>query len=255
MNPADFARGVSYAFKGFAILRKYPALARYWSIPILLTLVALVASVLLSVRYHDDVLGLLWSEPRGAGGWSWLVDAVYAMARAMSFVVSLALFTLLGVVLSMWLAAPFNDALSEAVELRELGRPAPPFSLSRLGSDLVRTLSLETFKLAAFLLVMGPLWLLSWMVPGAGQLAYTVVGATVTCAYFAIDYTDWPASRRGLGVRARLALMRRRPFLMLGFGLAVWGCLFVPVLNVAFMPIAVAGGTRLFLDLESHEQL
>jgi uncharacterized protein involved in cysteine biosynthesis len=27
-------------------------------------------------------------------------------------------------------------------------------------------------------------------------------------------------------------------------------CLFVPLLNLAFMPLAVAGGTRLFLDLE-----
>jgi uncharacterized protein involved in cysteine biosynthesis len=38
---------------------------------------------------------------------------------------------------------------------------------------------------------------------------------------------------------------------MLGFGFAVWACLFVPLLNLVFMPLSVAGGTLLFLDLEA----
>jgi uncharacterized protein involved in cysteine biosynthesis len=36
---------------------------------------------------------------------------------------------------------------------------------------------------------------------------------------------------------------------MLGLGAAIWALLFVPLLNVLFMPAAVAGGTLLFLDL------
>jgi len=72
-----------------------------------------------------------------------------------------------------------------------------------------------------------------------------------SAAYFALDYVDWPATRRGLSVRARFALLRRHPLRMLGFGCAVWMCLFVPLLNLLFMPLSVAGGTLLFLDLEA----
>ena len=62
------------------------------------------------------------------------------------------------------------------------------------------------------------------------------------------------AARRGWPIRARLGLLGRHPWLMFGFGLAVWGCLFVPLLNLAFMPLSVAGGTLLFLDLEGRSR-
>ena len=77
-------------------------------------------------------------------------------------------------------------------------------------------------------------------------------GTLFTALYFAIDYIDWPASRRGLAFGQRLVLLRTRPLMTLGFGFAVAACLFVPLLNVCFMPLAVAGGTRLFLDLDAY---
>jgi CysZ protein len=151
------------------------------------------------------------------------------------------------------LAAPFNDALSEAIERREMGRAAAPQGWSALVRELGRSLCLALVKLGAFVGVMTPLSIFSAFVPGVGPLLSTVVGSVFTAAYLALDYADWPASRRGLDVRARIAFLWHRPLLMLGFGTAVWLCLFVPILNVAFMPIAVAGGTRLFLDLEAAQ--
>jgi CysZ protein len=166
--------------------------------------------------------------------------------------VGIGLAMLVTVVLANLFAAPFNDALSEAVEEAETGRGAPPFSVARMLRDVGRSVGLELVKLSIYLAVMGPMWLLSWLLPGVGQALYLVFAALFTASYFAIDYVDWPASRRGLGWRSRLGLVRTRPFLMLGFGSAVALCLFVPLLNLCFMPLAVAGGTRLFLDLESY---
>ena len=39
---------------------------------------------------------------------------------------------------------------------------------------------------------------------------------------------------------------------MFGFGTGVWLFLFIPLVNLLFMPAAVAGGTLLFLDLEGE---
>jgi CysZ protein len=254
LDPRDFFRGFAYAVTGFRLLRKYPELARYWLVPIVLTLLALCASFALALRYYDDALALLWHPPDGSGGWASLEAALYWLARGVSFVLTLAALGLCAVVLSTLLAAPFNDALSEAVEERETGRPSPPFSLRRVFKDTLRTVIIEAFKLFALASFLLPLAVLGWLVPGVGHALYVAVAWLLTSFFFALDYIDWPAARRGIGVRQRLGLFSERPWLMLGFGAAVWGCLFVPVLNVAFMPIAVAGGTRLFLDLESELQ-
>jgi CysZ protein len=245
----DFFRGLSYPLRGYRALRRHRELSRYARAPILLTGCALVASVVLASLYHDDLLGLLWPVPDANG--HALLALLHGVVRALSFVLSLALLVFVCVSLSTVLAAPFNDALSEALEALETGRPAPRFSLSHLLVDLLRTAGLELFRLSLYMLVMGPLWVLSWLVPGVGQTLYLVALVLFTTAYFALDYVDWPAARRGWPIRARLALLGRHPWLMFGFGLAVWGCLFVPLLNLAFMPLSVAGGTLLFLDLEA----
>jgi CysZ protein len=254
LGPADFFRGTAYALRGLRILRKYPELARYWVVPILLTALALTGSFVVATRYHDDLLSLLWRSPAGSDLLAGVLRGVYWLVRAFFFLVTLGGLLLLSVLLSGLFAAPFNDALSEAIEEREGGLRSPPFSLARLGRDLLRSVRLELLKLVVFAAIMTPLTIFSWLVPGIGHLAAAGIGGLFTVVYFAMDYIDWPASRRGLGIRARLSLFSRRPWLMLGFGVAVWGCLFVPILNIAFMPIAVAGGTRLFLDLESELQ-
>lgn len=183
-----------------------------------------------------------------------VLRGLHFLLRALVLLVSAALGTIGCLALANLFAAPFNDALSERIEELETGSPAPPFSWRRLLRDLGRTLRLELLKLAIYLLVMGPLLVASFALPGAGQVLYTVFAALFSAVYLAIDYLDWPASRRALPVRRRLSLLTVRPLMTLGFGFAVAGCLFLPLLNLFLMPIAVAGGTRLFLDLEQYAE-
>jgi CysZ protein len=246
----EFFRGLTYPFRGFAILRKYPGLARYWLPPMLITLTALIAGTYAAIAYHDDVLDMLWAAPAHDSAAGLAMAALHAITRVLAFLLALFFVFALCLGTSSLVAAPFNDALSEAIEVREAGKPAPAFSLAALVREISRTLRLELLKLCVYVAVMGPLLLASWLVPGVGQVLYAGFGALFTSAYLAFDYIDWSASRRGLGIRERLGLLRERPLRMLGFGAAVWMCLFVPLLNLAFMPLAVAGGTRLFLDIE-----
>jgi uncharacterized protein involved in cysteine biosynthesis len=55
-------------------------------------------------------------------------------------------------------------------------------------------------------------------------------------------------------VSYRFGLARSRFSTMFGFGTGVWAFLFIPLVNLLFMPAAVAGGTLLFLDLEALEK-
>lgn len=250
LSPLELGHGFAYIGRGLRVLRRYPGLARYWLMPLVLTALALLGSVWLSLRYHDDLLALLWAEPQAGGVWR----ALYTLARALSFVAALLLLGLGCVLGSSVVAAPFNDVLSEAIEAREAGRTPLAFSPSRLVRELVQALLLALLRLALYAAVVGPLWLLSWLVPGVGQVLYVAAWVVFTAAYFALDYTDWPATRRGLSIGARFDLLREHPLRMLGFGFGVWLCLFVPVLNLLFMPLSVAGGTLLFLDLEAGQR-
>jgi CysZ protein len=75
------------------------------------------------------------------------------------------------------------------------------------------------------------------------------VGFCFTALFFAIDYVDFAASRREFSAGQRMRWAFAHLGAMLGLGTSIWLLLLTPLLNLLFMPAAVAGGTLLFLDL------
>jgi CysZ protein len=247
---AGLLAGARYPFWGLRFVYvEHRSLARYWIWPILVTALAASAALYLVWTRHDALLELVWSEPAGEGWLGWLARAAYAAVDLLMSLFLAGAGLVASVLVGNLLAAPFNDALSEEVERLLTGRSGPPFSLRALAADVLRTVRLEGLKLLVYASVMLPLFVGSFFVPGVGQVAYTGFGFVFTALYFAIDYVDWPASRRRLGVRARLDLLRRHKAAMFGFGVGVWAFLWIPIVNLFFMPAAVAGGTKLYLDL------
>jgi len=246
-----FWDGLRYPFRGLRFVYvEHRGLARYWLVPLLLTAGALVAVIYGSVELHGPLTDAMWATPTGEGIGPGALRVLHAI---LSFVVGILLAAVgfvVVVALTTVFAAPFNDALSEEVERLRTGRPGPPFRLGALLRDIGRTVTLELVKLALYVAVMGPLFVLSLAVPGVGPIAYSVFSFLFTAMYFALDYIDWPVARRGLGLRYRRELLARRRATFLGFGTGVWLFLFIPLLNLFFMPAAVAGGTLLYLDLE-----
>lgn len=253
-SPMGFARGLSYALRGMRFVYfQHPRLARYWSFPILITGAALVLVFYGAGALFDDLGAVVWSVfPESWGEASGFVGALLTALRWFLSVVAAILFTLLGlvvvVVLSSIVAAPFNDALSEAVERIVTGGQAPPFSFKRLVGDIARTIRLEALKVLIYAAVVGPMFLASFFVPGIGQVI-SLIGFAFTAIYLGVDYIDWPAARRDWSVADRVAFTRRQLAAIGGFGTGVWILLFIPLINLFFMPAAVAGGTMLFIAM------
>ncbi|MBW2546752.1 MAG: EI24 domain-containing protein [Deltaproteobacteria bacterium] len=254
-SPIGFARGVSYALRGMRfVYLQHPKLARYWVFPILITGFALVAVFYSAGTFYDDVGGAVWSLfPESWNDTTgWIGGLLGALRWLIEIVVGI-LLTLFGLVLVLVLssvvAAPFNDALSEAVEHIVTGEAAPPFSLSRMLADIARTIRLELLKVLVYLAVVGPMFLVSFFIPGIGQIV-SLAAFALTAVYLGIDYIDWPAARRDWSVRDRVAFTRRQLPAVAGFGTGVSLLLFIPLVNLFFMPAAVAGGTLLFLALQ-----
>ena len=244
-------RGLTFPFRGVRVVYlKKPGLIRYWGIPIFVTLLAIGGIFWGSFAVHAAIVDAIWTAPTSAGFWAGVARFFHSVLEwIVAITVALGGLVVLSLVTNV-IAAPFNDALSEAVERLETGKEGTKFSLRVMFRDLVRTVGLELTKLALYVAIMGPLFLLSLLLPAVGQILYSVFGFIVTAIYFAIDYIDWPASRRNRGLRYRFSVLRRNFWPMFGFGTGVWLFLFVPFVNLLFMPAAVAGGTLLFLELE-----
>lgn len=229
---------------------EHPGLIRYWIVPILLTAIALGAAIWSAWTYHEALVSHFWAEPQGQAWWSAVARFAHSALEVLALLLLGAIAFIVVITFSALIAAPFNDALSEAVERIVLGKEGPELSVAILLRDLGRTLRLELLKLSVYWLIMLPALLLSWIVPVVGNILYTIFGALFTSFYLAVDYVDWPATRRNMGVRRRLRWARERSGTLLGFGAGVWILLFIPLVNLLFMPAAVAGGTLLFIDFE-----
>lgn len=250
-----FFDGFKYPFRGAAFVYfKHPGLVRYWISPLVLTFAALTAGLYAALTNYDSAVTWIWKEPVGDGFFTALLHGIHTL-----FGWLVALVFILGTIwlvlsLSTIIAAPFNDALSEEVEARAGLRAPTAFSWAKLARDAVRTVFLEAFKLGMYLVVMLPLFVLSLLLPVAGQIVYSVFAFFFTATYLSLDYIDWPASRRGTSIATRLGFVRKNLPIMLGFGAGVWLFLFIPFVNLLFMPAAVAGGTLLYLDMTRPDE-
>lgn len=241
----------AYPFRGARLVyREHPELARYWAPPIVLAALAMFGAAWLVLEYRDALFQTMWPTAYAGDGWlDTLLRGTRSFVRfvftllAIGFGFVLALFT------AQVAAAPFYDALSQAVEALRFNTSPAATTLRELTRDAVRSVQLAALKLVIYLAWMLPLWLLGMFVPVVGPIAHAVLGFALTVAFLAIDHLDWAAARHGLSVRQRIRLVGAYPGPLLAFGLCVWCFLFIPVVNLFLIPAAVAGGTLLFIDL------
>jgi CysZ protein len=234
---SDFVAGLRHAGLGARLLITRRRLWPLVALPFLLTLVAFAGVFLAAFALRDR-----WLELLPAAG---ALRAVLAVLAHVALVV-VAYFTFLPV--ASLIAAPFNEAIAEAVEEVLSGRRPPPFSLARLARDLARTVVHEVRKLARYLLLASALALAAVLLPGVGAVIALVGGAALAARFAAYDALDATLSRWGWSYERKVSLLRRRRALCLGLGAAVAGLLAIPVINALALPIAAAGGASLALD-------
>lgn len=231
-----FGAGVETCLEGFRIVRSTRALRLLSLAPAAVNLAVLALLVYGVIEGRPFVAE--WIAP-GASGLSGVLVWLGALVAVL-----VAAFLLYPVLVSV-LAAPFNDALSAAVE-REIRRRtvSEPFGIARAAADLARpigqALRIALFRLAAtvFLLPLG-------LVPVAGPIVLFLVSA----AFTAFDHVDLPASRVRMSYAEKRELLARHRAASLGFGVVAQALLLVPIVNVFLLPAAVAGGTLLYFRM------
>jgi CysZ protein len=244
-----FLRGLTYPLRGARFVYvQHRGLARLWVPPLAIVAVLLVVVTWLALDHRAALFEALWASPQGDG---WLDQALRGLHWLAAFlfggllVLAGAAAVLLG---SGVIAAPWNDALSAAVERIAAGASPEASSSAQLVRDALRSLGFAAALLGGYLTCMAVLLLLGWLIPVAGPVLNAVLGFLVTAFFLALENADLAAARHGLSVRERFAHVRRHMPSALGMGTAIWVLMLVPLLNLLLMPAAVAGATLWFLD-------
>jgi CysZ protein len=232
----DFLKGVFFFLRGIKLVFS-PGLRRYIIVPILVNVfifVLVFASIAWYIMRHlptwlttysDSLLMLL-------GGVFWFLYGILALLIG-SFTFTLA---------TNFIASPFYGLLASAVEKRySSNRVSSPFSLRR-------TLLREISKILYFL----P-WALFCMILFIFPPLWTVIPILMfllLSCFLAVQYIDYCADNQHITLRTLIDSLKSSPLTTLGFGTAVSVMMLLPAANLFVPPIAVAGGTVLWLHLK-----
>lgn len=250
---SSLVSGAKLPFRGLGFLSTHRGLKRYAILPLLLNmfLYFLATCVFLYFLWHWEIGIVEWRFWGPVGGWlaaavnwlGWLVKVVIAMAA-----LAAAFFTFTGV--GMVLASPFNDILSEKVEVVYFGSDNKldmPFRFTIQAGLLSVYDSLFNLVKQLFCTLLAlPLL----FVPVIGFVPMFLVNA-----YFAgFGFLDSAMARNFLRPPHKSLISRKRFWEIIGFGVAMQVAFTIPFVGLFLLPVGVVSGTLMYCD-EDWERL
>lgn len=244
-------RGARYLTRAWGfVFSEHPSLLKYCALPLMISMAVITGVVATLGYYYNDIVGAIWARPEQ---WYWMIlwYLMYVFMLLLVIVVGYVAFFLLQTLLS----APFNDMLTEQVELIAYGKTPPPFNFAKFARGIAVSLVHALIKLSIYLVFMLPLLLLGWVIPFVGPVISSVGGFIVTAYFICYDQMDFSMARREWSFGNKIRVVTANMGLTFGLGGAMAGMLWIPIIGILFLPLAAVGGTLLFCDLERNGAL
>lgn len=247
IRPGKFLSGFVAPLRGIRYLLGHPTLLPLAALPLLANMAVLTLMVFI-LGPHVSTWVSQWVAGIVAPGSAWYYVLVIPL-KLLAWFLALATGAVFVNLFGTLIASPFNDMLSAKVETIE-GRL--PDDQVRSWSQAVARIGLvmldEAKKWAVYVLVM--LCLVPLMlVPVAGHLAFSFLGALVTFWFLGFEYLDYCFSRRATRFTERRQFCWANKGAIVGLGAAITCGTMIPFAGFVVMPLAVVGATLLFLDL------
>jgi CysZ protein len=233
----DFFAGVATLGRGFGYWRRRPGVMALGLIPAAIVFTALAVLVGLLVASLDPVtLFLTGFATEWDAGWRAALRIAIGLALVIGLVVLAAYtFTALTLMVGDWFYGRIWRAVEDDLGGFASDRPEPGFW--RANADAAR-LVVRAILTGLLLVAIG-------LVPVVGTAAAAVLGVFLSGRIVALELTTRPLAARGLTRQERRATLTPHRARVLGFGVAVQLCFFVPGGAIIVMPAAVAGSTVL----------
>ena len=241
---SDFITGVRYFGQGFGLLIRRPKLLMIGMLPAVLTTLLLLGGMIALIINADHLAALVTPF---ADGWSTGVRQVTRLAAGLTLVGAAVLLGLVGfTAVTLTVGGPFYEHIAERLE-DDLGVTEGRLDLSwwnQFRSGLRDGIAALLRSLVCTI----PLFLAGFL-PIVGQSVVPVLVALVTAWFMALEVVAVPFYRRGIGLRDRTKMLRRRRALVVGLGLPAALLCMIPLLAIVVMPVAFAGGVLAALDV------
>ena len=239
----DFVTGVRYFGRGLGLLASRPRLLVAGVLPAIVTAAILLGALIALIANlgHLSALVTPFAAHWPAG---WRAAARFTAGLALAGVaVSLGLIGFTAVTVTV--GGPFYEHIAERIE-DELGVTRghvslPGRKLFLLGVRDGIVLLLRSLMFTIVLFIAG-------FLPVVGQSVVPVLGALATAWFMALEVVAVPFYRRGIGLRQRTAVLRRRRMLAVGLCLPAALLCMIPLAAIVVMPVAFAGGVLVALD-------
>ncbi|CAM5568304.1 EI24 domain-containing protein [Streptomyces atroolivaceus] len=241
---SDLGAGFGYLIKGQRWAFGHGRWFGFGLLPALVTLV-IYAAALVGLGYGADDF-VAWATPF-ADDWSspWL-----GLLRNTLVVLVFVFGTFLAVItftaVTLLVGQPFYESLSEEVDRTEGGE------VPESGLPLFRELWIsarDSVRILLRVVLYGVVLFALGFIPVIGQTVIPVLGFCVSGYFLSEELTSVALQRRGMVLKDRLALLRGRRMMVLGFGVPLTLAFLVPFVAVFLMPGAVAGATLLAREL------
>ena len=241
--------GLLAPWHGARFMMKHPRLWSLALIPIIINTLVLTLFFWITVRYFGGWLDSLLPQSQE---WYWIA-LTYLLMVLVSIILLLAIVFTFTVTANI-LASPFNDSLSSQTELMVRGGSETPFSIRLALKEAGRTVKEEIKKAVFYLVVVAALLLLN-LLPLVGSVVYSILFFLFTTFWLGLSFLDYALARKGYGLRDKIRYARRHTCSVLGYGLGVFLGLLIPVFNLLFIPMAVVGGTILYINLGDMDNI
>ncbi len=226
------------------LLVRRPKLLMIGMLPAILTTVILLGGMIALIANVGHLAALVTPFADGwSGGWR----LATRLAAGLALVGVAVLLGLVGfTAVTLIVGGPFYEHIAERIE-DDLGVTEGhaglswwKLFLSGLRDGIVLLLRSLVFTIPLFL---------AGFLPVVGQSVVPVLVALVTAWFMALEVVAVPFYRRGIGLRNRTAMLRRRRTLAVGLGLPAALLCMIPLLAIVVMPVAFAGGVLVALDV------
>lgn len=241
---ARFFRGMGYFGRGWRVAFGSRALVPWVLLPALFTVVVSGGGAWLAYRWAAELVARQ-SAGHGAawGAIVWLGVVLLVLGAAYVLYVTSCLVA----------TAPFAGFLSEGAEHIVVGEVVRPRGWRAAAALSARGVGHALLGVVCYIGIAIPLFLAHWLAPPLAPLVW-VASIVQAALFFAFDGFNEPLHRRGVGFGGKWRFIGAHLSEALGFGVAVALLMMVPLVSVVVTPVAIVGGTLLFVDLERAAQ-
>lgn len=238
-----FLFGFTYPFRSIKFFFSHPKLISYSIAPMIINMI-IYGSVFFFT--YGWILGSIdkWLGVEGMETGFWM-DFLQTALLIVGFLILLFICYLLFITIGNLVTAPFNEEISQRVE--EIVTGGGVGHKMGFWEDAVTSIKGEAQKIAFYLSILLFIFAMN-IIPVVGSVVSTIVGTVFSFFYNALDFLDFPMTRRKMRFRHKLKVVKEGGLITYGFGCAAFLMMFLPIVNVFMKPILVVAGTSLYYE-------